>query len=212
MPYELRSRSQVQQTILPEKPALSRLIVPHFTLAAPPTREGGGSEEQNAIDALKNKKRKKKSSKAWKQIQQRNYPFSGDTYILQSHENDFIPIQEVEQEEPAELFSSSEEEEENILDLEQESQEEEEEEEEEEGEEEEEQAIALHPRVVTPVNDDSDEEEFLTPSAKMPNPKTPARTKGQGLDQLLFGRLTRSQGPAPEVDEFPPERKPRKKK
>ena len=30
--------------------------------------------------------------------------FSGDPYILQSHENDFIPIQEVEQEEPAELF------------------------------------------------------------------------------------------------------------
>jgi hypothetical protein len=28
----------------------------------------------------------------------------------------------------------------------------------------------------------------------------------------LFGRLTRSQGPAPEVDEFPPERKSRKKK
>ncbi len=69
VPYDLRSRSQVQQTILPEKPALPRSIVPHFTFAAPPTQEGGGSEEQNAIDALKNKKRKKKSSEACKQIQ-----------------------------------------------------------------------------------------------------------------------------------------------
>ena len=103
VPYQLRSRSQVQETVLPEKPAFPRLIVPHFTLAAPPTQEGGGSAEQKAVDALK--KRKKKSSEAWKQIQQRNYAFSGDTYILQSHNNEFIPLLQAEQEEPAELFS-----------------------------------------------------------------------------------------------------------
>ncbi len=48
--HAVRSRSQVQQTVLPDKPALPHLIVPHFTLAAPPTQEGGGIEEQNAID------------------------------------------------------------------------------------------------------------------------------------------------------------------
>jgi hypothetical protein len=90
MLYELRSRSQVQQSVIPEKPALPCLIVPNFTLSLPPAQEGGGIEEQNAIDALQNKKRKKRSSKAWKTIQQRNYAFSSDHYILQSHENDFI--------------------------------------------------------------------------------------------------------------------------
>ncbi len=89
-----------------------------LTLASPPAQEGGGIEEQNAINPLQNKKRQKRSSEAWKKIQQRNYAFSSDTYILQSHRNDVIPIQEVEQEEPAELFSSSEEEEENIQDFE----------------------------------------------------------------------------------------------
>jgi hypothetical protein len=66
VPYELRSRPKVQETILPVQ-TCPFLIVPNFSLSSPPA-------------------------------------FSGNPYILQSHENDFIPIQEVEQEEPAELF------------------------------------------------------------------------------------------------------------
>jgi hypothetical protein len=60
---------------------------------------------------------------------------------------------------------------------------------------------------------DSDNEEFSTPTAKTPNPRTPARTtRPPNLDQLLFRRLTRSQGVAPEVSDFPPERKTKRKK
>jgi hypothetical protein len=68
-------------------------------------------------------------------------------------------------------------------------------------------------RPFTPDNSDSDNKEFLAPTAKTPNTRTPARTtRPPNLDQLLFGRLTRSQGAAPEVFDFPPEGKTKKKK
>ncbi len=125
--------------------------------------------------------------------------------------------------EEEEVEQDSEEEEEEVL--EEELSEEEEEEEEEDSEEEEEdnrldQAAAPftppQDQAETPFTPDSDNEEFSTPTAKTPNPRTPARTartaRPANLDQLLFGRLTRSQGAAPAVSDFPLERKTRKKK
>jgi hypothetical protein len=47
----------------------------------------------------KQKKRKKHSSEAWTEIQQKNYAFSGDPYILQFHKNNFIPFENFEEEE-----------------------------------------------------------------------------------------------------------------
>jgi len=60
-------------------------------------------------------------------------------------------------------------------------------------------APSTHPQAQArrPFTPDSDNEEFSTPTAKTPNPRTPARTtRPPNLDQLLFGRLTRSQGAA----------------
>jgi hypothetical protein len=91
--------------------ARASFIIPHFSLSPQPDKERGGIEEQTGVDPVKQKKMKKRTSEAWKKIQQRNYAFSGDPHILQSHENNFIPIQKAEQEEPAKLFLSFEEEE-----------------------------------------------------------------------------------------------------
>jgi hypothetical protein len=55
VPFELCSRSKVQETILSEQ-ICPCLIVPNFSLSSPPAQEGGGIEEQNAIDTLQNKK------------------------------------------------------------------------------------------------------------------------------------------------------------
>jgi hypothetical protein len=225
--------------------------VPQFLRAHSPAYEGGGNDVHDVpattstttIDALegqqtkstqKQKKRKKHSSEAWTEIQQKNYAFSGDCYILQSHQNDFIPFENIEEEEPAEFqqFQPESEEEDEVLEEEELSEEEEEEEEEEDEEEEEEdseeeegeenrldQAAAPftppQDQAEIPGTPDSDNEEFSTPTAKTPHPKTPARTaraaRPTNLDQLLFGRLTRSQGSAPAVSDYPLERKPRKK-
>jgi hypothetical protein len=186
----------------------------------------------------KQKKRKKHSSEAWTEIQQKNYAFSGDCYsgdcyILQSHQNNIIPFENIEEEEPAEFqefqseseeeIEQDSEEEDEVLEEEELSKEEEEEEEDSEEEEEEENRLDQAATPFTPPQDqaktsgtpDSDNEEFSTPTAKTPHPKTPARTartvRPANLDQLLFGRLTRSQGSAPAVSDFPLERKPRKK-
>ncbi len=204
--------------------------MPQFLRAHSPAYEGGGNDAPattTTIDALKGKqtkttqkqkKRKKHSSEAWTEIQQKNYTFSGDSYILQSHRNEFIPFKNVEEEEPAEfqkLHPESEEEE-----VEQDSEEDnevleeelsEEEEDSEAEEEEEEEAEDLLDQAAAPVTPpqarerrpftpESENEEFSTPTAKTPNPRTPARTtRPPNLDQLLFRRLTRSQGAAPEV-------------
>jgi hypothetical protein len=244
--YNLRSRAPLPSTNASapaaESPERTQLFVPQFSRAHSPAYEGGGNDAPatttTTIDALKGKqtkttqkqkKRKKHSSEAWTEIQQKNYAFSGDPYILQSHRNEFIPFENVEEEEPAEfqqLHPESEEEEieqdseEDNEVLEEELSEEEEDSEAEEEEEAEDlldQAAApLTPpqaRERRPFTPDSENEEFSTPTAKTPNPRTPARTtRPPNLDQLLFGRLTRSQGAAPEVSDFPPERKTKKKK
>jgi hypothetical protein len=62
MPYDLRSRSQVQQTVLPEKPALPCLIVPHFTLAHLP-RKGEGLRSKMQLTHLKTRKGKRRAAK-----------------------------------------------------------------------------------------------------------------------------------------------------
>jgi hypothetical protein len=253
--YALRSRTSLppnDATDAPAAPTHERplIFVPQFLRAHSPAYEGGGNDvldvpatTTTTIDALKGqqtrttqkqKKRKKHSSEAWTEIQQKNYAFSGDCYILQSHQNNFNPFENIEEEEPAEFqeFQSESEEEEIEQDseeneedevLEEELSEEEEEEEEDSEEEEEENRLdqAAAPftppqdQAETPATPDSDNEEFSTPTAKTPHPKTPARTartvRPANLDQLLFGRLTRSQGSAPAVSDFPLERKPRKK-
>jgi hypothetical protein len=253
--YALRSRTSLPSNDATNAPAAATherplIFVPQFLRAHSPAYEGGGNDvpdvpattSTTTIDALegqqtkstqKQKKRKKHSSEAWTEIQQKNYAFSGDSYILQSHQNDFIPFENIEEEEPAEFqqFQPESEEEEIEQDseeedevLEEELSEEEEEEEDSEEEEEEEDRLdqAAAPftpsqdQAETPFTPDSDDEEFSTPTAKTPNPRTPARTartaRPANLDQLLFGRLTRSQGSAPAVSDFPLERKPRKKK
>ncbi len=248
--YNLRSRAPLPSTDASppaaESPERTHLFVPQFLRAHSPAYEGGWNDAPattTTIDALKGKqtkttqkqkKRKKHSSEAWTEIQQKNYAFSGDSCILQSHQNDFIPFENIEEEEPAEFqqFQPESEEEEIEQDSEEEEDEvleeelsEEEEEEEEDSEEEEEEnrldqaAAPFTPpqdQAKTPFTPDSDNEEFSTPTAKTPNPRTPARTartaRPANLDQLLFGRLTRSQGAAPAVSDFPPERKTKKKK
>ena len=225
-------------------PECPLIFVPQFLRAHSPAYEGGGNDvpdvpattSTTTIDALegqqtkstqKQKKRKKHSSEAWTEIQQKNYAFSGDSYILQSHQNDFIPFENIEEEEPAEFqqFQPESEEEEIEQDSEEEDEvlEEELSEEEEDSKEEEEQQNRLdqaaapftppQDQAETPFTPDSDNEEFSTPTAKTPNPRTPARTaRPANLDQLLFGRLTRSQGAAPAVSDFPLERKTSEKK
>ena len=152
--------------------------MPNFALHAPlppAAQEGGG------IDAMKRKtKKKKRSSDAWVQIQKQNFAYSNDTYILQSQENQFnidLDVEVNEQLFEEENFSSEDE-----AEL-------EEEEEEEAGEEE-------NRDLATPDNQDEEEEEFFSPATPGPStqtPKTPARpARPTNLDQLLFGRLTRS--------------------
>ena len=109
---------------------------------------------------------------------------------MQSHQENFIDDLE-----PAELSS---EDEENLQEEVEEEEEVLEEEETSEEEEEEEEARAL-----TPENQSSEEEEFNTPTASTPT-VTPARPARQNvLDQALFGRLTRSKGPAPDSPQLP---------
>ena len=238
--YALRSSAPPPSTDasapVAASPNRTQLFVPQFLRAHSPAYEGGVPTTTTTIDALKGKqmkttqkqkKQKKQSSEAWTEIQQKNNAFSGDHYILQSHKNDLIPFEEFEEEEPAEFQQPQTESEEDEID--QDSEEEDEVLEEELSEEAEEdnckeeeenlldQATApfTHPQAQArrPFTPDSDNEEFSTPTAKTPNPRTPARTtRPPNLDQLLFGRLTRSQGAAPEVSDFPPERKTKKKK
>ena len=71
----------------------------------------------------------------------------------------------------------------------------------------------LQAQAERPFTPDSDNKEFLTLTAKTPNPRTPVRTiRPATLGQLLSGRLTLSQGASPAVSDFPPEQKTRKKK
>jgi hypothetical protein len=128
--YNLRSRAPLPSTDASPpaaaSPARTQLFVPQFLRAHSPAYEGGGNDAPattTTMDALKGKqtkatqkqkKRKKHSSEAWMEIQQKNYAFSGDSYILQSHRNELIPFENVEEEEPAEfqqLHPESEEEE-----------------------------------------------------------------------------------------------------
>jgi hypothetical protein len=227
--YALRSRTSLPSNDATTAPAAATperplLFVPQFLRAHSPAYEGGGIDVPDVpatttttIDALKGqqtkatqkqKKRKKHSSEAWTEMQQKNYAFFGDSYILQSHQNNFIPFKNVEEEEPAEfqqfqpeseeeeIEQDSEEEEEDEV-LEEELSEEEEEEEEEEENKLDQAAAPFTPpqdQAETPFTPDSHNEEFSTPTAKTPNPRTPARTartaRPANLDQLLFGRLT----------------------
>jgi hypothetical protein len=245
--YNLRSRAPLSSNDASppaaDPPERAQIFVPQFLLAHSPAYKGGGNNvpaTTTTIDALKGKqtkimqkqkKRKKHSSEAWTEIQQKNYAFSGDSYIVQSHQNDFIPFENIEEEEPAEfqqfqpeseeeeIEQDSEEEEDEVLEEELSEEEEDSEEEEEEEENRLDQAAApfTHPQdqPETPFTPDSDNEEFSTPTAKTPNPRTPARTartaRPANLDQLLFGRLTRSQGSAPAVSDFPLEQKPERR-
>ncbi len=236
--YNLRSRAPLPSTDASapaaKSPERTQLFVPQFSCAHSPAYEGGGNDvpatTTTTIDALKGKqtkimqkqkKRKKHSSEAWTEIQQKNYAFSGDSYILQSHQNDFIPFENIEEEEPAEfqqfqpeseeeeIEQDSEEEEDKILEEELSEEEEDRKEEEEENRLDQAAAPFTPPQdqAETPFTPDSDNDKFSTPTAKTPNPRTPARTartaRPANLDQLLFGRLTRSQGSAPAVSDFP---------
>ena len=202
--YALRSRAppedQPAPAPAPVQPADApmqqkpRLLVPQILFSRPPAQEGGGVVALHndwTVVTHKKKKKNKKCSDAWLQMQQQNFGF--DPYIMQSHQENFIDDLE-----PAELSSEDEEnlqeeveEEEEVLEEEETSEEEEEEEEEEEA------------RALTPENQSSEEEEFNTPTAPTPT-VTPARPARQNvLDQALFGRLTRSKGPAPDSPQLP---------
>ena len=186
---------EVQDEFSPEdaqpKP---RLIIPQFALrtpdASPAAAPAGGGNESTVVHSLKDqwitvtrKTRKKK--------QQQNF----DPFILQSHDGAY----DNELNYDSELESDVEIEEE--IEVEEEAEVEEEE-------------VPHEPeaRAFTPDNFESEEEEqFETPSAPTPPPRTPAQTRRPNeLDQLLFGRLTRSKGPAPEGEELP-QRSRRKK-
>ena len=186
---------EVQDEFSPEdaqpKP---RLIIPQFALrtpdASPAAAPAGGGNESTVVHSLKDqwitvtrKTRKKK--------QQQNF----DPFILQSHDGAY----DNELNYDSELESDVEIEEE--IEVEEEAEVEEEE-------------VPHEPeaRAFTPDNFESEEEEqFETPSAPTPPPRTPAQTRRTNeLDQLLFGRLTRSKGPAPEGEELP-QRSRRKK-
>jgi hypothetical protein len=128
--YALHSHAPLPSTDASAPAAASpkrmQLFVPQFSRAHSPAYEGGGNDvptTTTTIDALKGKqtktmqkqkKQKKQSSEAWTEIQQKNYAFSGDHYILQSH--DFIPFEDFEEEEPAEFQQSQTESEEEEID------------------------------------------------------------------------------------------------
>lgn len=204
-PYALRSRSPAPAPALSPEPAKQLLIVPQiFHSPLPPAQEEGGIDAmENKWSKTKKKKKINKHSDAWSKIQQQNFAYDGDTYILQKHKNEINANPEVQVNDQLflnESFSTEEDvEEEEEINL---NESEEEEDEEKEEEEEEEEPAEEQPRNFTPDNPESEEDEFQTPVAPTPTPKTPrtpARaSRTDDLDQMLFGRLTRSQGPAPE--------------